>query len=65
MNDLLPGDCSSVRIDAGSVEILIQFIQKFTIQEMFNLLGTFVEAAGSEHEMFREERFPQAVRTNQ
>ena len=50
-----------MRIDAGAIEILIQLSEQFGIEEMFDLLSTLVETAFAEHEVFRQERFPQSV----
>ena len=54
-----------MRIDAGTIEILIQLGEQFGIEEVFDLLGTFVEARFTQHKMLREERFPQAVRPHE
>ena len=54
-----------MRIDAGAIEVVIQLSKQFGIEEVLDLFGTLVEVAFAEYEVFREERFPQPMRTDQ
>ncbi len=50
-----------MRVDAGAIEVVVQFGEQFGIEEVLDLLGALVKAAFSEHEVLREERFPQPM----